>query len=447
MEIASNQQAGEPTALKAAEEELRLKNDQLKVVNESLSIFIEKNDFRSASAHLLGAAIRQTGSEYGFVGVVVDVEPYGQVLRVFADQGFYWDREQNRDLYDKVRRDYEEHGFIDFPNLKNLFGRVILDRHALIANEPAADPRRSGNRPTGHPPLDSFLGVPIMQGDTVVGMFGVANKIGGYTGVDQERIEALCQAAAVLYDSYRRRSREVILERERGEAREQLEETIADLQNLAYVVSHELQDPIGRIKSYMNLLRVRYADRLGPDAGEFIEICSKSADRINRMVDDLWTYARVYRNDANVPDVDTSSIISSVVEGLGGVLKATEGSVTFGSLPQVTMAEKQISYVFCALIENALLYRSAAPPRVHVSAEQQGDRWVFCVEDNGIGIDSIFFKDIFRLFFRLKPEMAPEGTGMGLAITRKIIEQNGGAIWVVSEVGRGSKFFFSLPIR
>jgi light-regulated signal transduction histidine kinase (bacteriophytochrome) len=165
------------------------------------------------------------------------------------------------------------------------------------------------------------------------------------------------------------------------------------------------------------------------------------------MVDDLWTYARVYRNDANVPDVDASSVISSVVEGLGGVMEATEGSVTFGSLPQVTMAEKQISYVFCALIENALLYRSPAPPRVHVSAERQGDRWVFCVEDNGIGIDSIFFKDIFRLFFRLKPEMAPDGTGMGLAITRKIIEQNGGAIWVVSEVGRGSKFFFSLPIR
>jgi signal transduction histidine kinase len=433
--------------LRGAQEQVRFKNEQLKVVNESLSIFIEKNDFRSASAHLLGAALRQTESEYGFIGVVVDVEPYGQVLRVFADEGFYWDPKQNRELYEKIRRDYDEHGYIDFPNLKNLFGWVILEKEAIIVNDPDADPRRSGNRPTGHPPLKSFLGVPIMLGDNVVGMFGVANKKGGYTGVDQERIETLCQAAALLYDSYRRRSREVVLEKERGEAKEQLEQTIADLQNLAYVVSHELQDPIGRIKSYMNLLRVRYADKLGPDAGEFMQICSRSADRINRMVDDLWTYARVYRNDDNPSEVDTSPVVASAVEGLRGVMEESGGSVTVGPLPRVRISEKQISYVLCALIENALRYRSTAPPSVRVSAEREGERWVFCVEDNGIGIDSIFFKDIFRLFFRLKPEMAPEGTGMGLAIAKKIIEQNGGDMWVVSEVSRGSKFFFSLPIR
>jgi signal transduction histidine kinase len=431
--------------LRGVQEQVRLKNEQLKVVNESLSIFIEKNDFRTASANLLAGAIRQTESEYGFVGVVVDVPPYGQVLRVFADAGFYWDPEENRELYDKIRRDYDEHGYIDFPNLKNLFGRVITDKQALIANDPGGDPRRSGNRPKGHPPLKSFLGVPIVQGDNIVGMFGVANKKGGYTGVDQERIEALCQATALLYDSYRRRLREVVLEKERGEAREQLEETIADLQNLAYVVSHELQDPIGRIKSYMNLLRVRYADKLGPDAGEFMQICSKSADRINRMVDDLWTYARVYRIDASLPEVDCSSVVTSVVDGLHSVMEEVGGSVTYGPLPRVRIGEKQISYVFCALLENALRYRSAAPPHIHVSSEREGTRWVFCVADNGIGIDSIFFKDIFRLFFRLKPEMAPEGTGMGLSISKKIIEQNGGDMWVVSEVGRGSKFLFSLP--
>lgn len=447
MEGASNAPAGGLSELESAQEQVRFTNEQLKVVNESLSIFIEKNDFGSASAHLLGAALRQTGSEYGFVGVVVDVEPYGQVLRVFADLGFYWDPEENRALYDKIRRDYAQHGYIDFPNLKNLFGWVILEKEAIIVNDPGADPRRSGNRPMGHPPLKSFLGVPIMQGDNVVGMFGVANRKDGYTGVDQERIETLCQAAALLYDSYRRRSREVVLEKERGEAREQLEETIADLQNLAYVVSHELQDPIGRIKSYMNLLRVRYADKLGPDAGEFMQICSKSADRINRMVDDLWTYARVYRVDAGLPEVDCSSVVGPVVEGLHSVMEEVGGSVTYGPLPRVRIGEKQISYVLCALLENALRYRSEAPPRVHVSAEREGKRWVFCVADNGIGIDSIFFKDIFRLFFRLKPEMAPDGTGMGLSISKKIIEQNRGDMWVVSEVGRGSKFFFSLPVR
>jgi signal transduction histidine kinase len=433
--------------LRGVQEQVRFKNEQLKVVNESLSIFIEKNDFGRASAHLLGAALRQTESEYGFVGVVVDIEPYGQVLRVFADEGFYWDPKDNRALYDKIRRDYAEQGYIDFPNLNNLFGRVILDKQALIANDPAGDPRRSGNRPKGHPPLESFLGVPILQGDSVVGMFGVANKKGGYTGVDLERIETLCQAAALLYDSYRRRTREVVLEKERGEAREQLEHTIADLQNLAYVVSHELQDPIVRIKSYLNLLRVRYADKLGPDAGEFMQICSKSADRINRMVDDLWTYARVYRSEAILLEVDTSSVVVSVIQGLHDLVKEVGGSVTHGALPRVRMSEKQVSYVLGALLENALRYRSTAPPRVHVSAEREGERWVFCVEDNGVGIDSIFFKDIFRLFFRLRPEMSPEGTGMGLSISKKIIEQNGGDMWVVSEVGRGSKFFFSLPVR
>jgi light-regulated signal transduction histidine kinase (bacteriophytochrome) len=163
------------------------------------------------------------------------------------------------------------------------------------------------------------------------------------------------------------------------------------------------------------------------------------------MVDDLWTYARVYRIDASLPEVDCSSVVTSVVDGLHSVMEEVGGSVTYGPLPRVRVGEKQISYVFCALLENALRYRSAAPPHIHVSSEREGTRWVFCVADNGIGIDSIFFKDIFRLFFRLKPEMAPEGTGMGLSISKKIIEQNGGDMWVVSEVGRGSKFLFSLP--
>jgi GAF domain-containing protein len=191
--------------------------------------------------------------------------------------------------------DYKTKGSIDFPLLDNIFGWPILHGRPIISNDPSHDDRRSGRQPPGHPPLDSFLGVPIHKGDTVVGLFGVANRTGGYTDEQAKSLETLARTASVIYESYKRLQHEQSLLQDRSHTEEQLKQSNQQLLDLAYVVSHELQEPLRTIRSELSLLSVRYSDRLGEDADNFISNSVRAAGIVERMVDDLWEYARIDR--------------------------------------------------------------------------------------------------------------------------------------------------------
>lgn len=444
--LAAGVQSKQREHLQRLQAELQLKADQLAIVTEAMTVFVQTGDFRQVSARLLSGALRQTNSQYGFAGVSVEGGPHGKFLRVFADEGFDWDRVHNRELYDKVMSGYAKHGYIDFPSLDNLFGRPITEQKALISNDPLNDPRASGRRPKGHPPLHCFLGVPVFMGNEVVGTFGVANRPGGYTGEEQKRIELISQAASVIYASYRGRGRERHLEQRRSEAEEQLRKSMEELQHLAYVVSHELQEPVGKIKSYLNLLAVRYTGRLGPDADEFIHTCVSSADAVSRMGDDLWTYARAFRPEPGNTATGADRVLATALDGLRQLIQETEAEVTSDALPAISMREDALAYLFQALIRNALQYcRVEERPRVHVSATRGDGTWTFSVRDNGRGFEKLFSRDIFRLFSRLGERPGTGGTGMGLAICKRIVEQHGGSIWADSQPGVGSTFYFLIP--
>ncbi len=205
------------TDRKQAEAALRTKTDQLTAVTEAMAAYLKSGDWREASARLLRSALAQTKSEYGFIGVMVE----GPALRILAHEGIVWDPVANRDFYENALRTYDHVGYLEFTNLNNLFGYVVTSGKPLLANRPSADPR-SGGLPPGHPPLRHFLGVPIFLETEVVGIIGVANRPGGYTGNEQAEIEILSQAAGVLYDSYRRKNREAALENQRKLAVEAL---------------------------------------------------------------------------------------------------------------------------------------------------------------------------------------------------------------------------------
>ncbi|MBI4660953.1 MAG: PAS domain S-box protein [Verrucomicrobia bacterium] len=231
------------TDLKRAEELLRSKTEQLSAVAEAMTNFLSSGDWRAASARLLRSALRQTGSEYGFVGVLVE----GPVLRILAHEGIVWHSTINRPFYEQALRTYRESGYLEFKNFKNLFGTVITSAEAVIANEPASDPR-AGGLPPGHPQMRSFLGVPILRSSEVVGMIGVANRPGGYLGAEQTQLEVLSQATGVLYDSYRRHQREEALEAERNRMVEELQKARAELEKRVQDRTAELSQTNARLE-------------------------------------------------------------------------------------------------------------------------------------------------------------------------------------------------------
>ncbi len=207
-------------------EALRIKTDQLTAVTHAMTAFLETGNWREASAGLLRSALAQTDSEYGFIGVLVE----GPSLRVLAHQGIKWNAYLGRELYEEALQMYQERGYLEFTSLENLFGKVLTGRRPIIANAPASD-RRSGGLPPGHPPLNHFLGVPIFKGGDVVGMIGIANRPGGYSGSEQDKIEILCGATSVLYNSYRQQQRESELVQQRQEAEGALRQSEVRLQH------------------------------------------------------------------------------------------------------------------------------------------------------------------------------------------------------------------------
>jgi len=219
-----------------------------------------------------------------------------------------------------------------------------------------------------------------------------------------------------------------------------------ELQRLAYVVSHELQAPISTILRYSNLLTVRYQDRLGEDANDFMAKISSSTKLIARMVDDLWTYARITKPNQELEQeqVYMTNVLRDAIAELKDKLDDQE--VTRGELPSIPGNRQQFVFLFKELISNAIKYRSSAPPHLWIEARpDHNNGWVFSVKDNGIGIDKVYTGEIFKLYHRLKGGPEASATGMGLAICKKIVQRHRGHIWFESAPGQGSTFYFWLP--
>lgn len=221
----------------------------------------------------------------------------------------------------------------------------------------------------------------------------------------------------------------------------------ADLQQFAYVASHDLQEPLRMIASFMQLLEKKYKGQLDEQADRWIDHAVGGATRMQMLINDLLTYARVgtLGNDFRVCKID--EVLSIALKNLQLVVSESHADVTFDALPVLLGDQVQLVSLFQNLIGNAVKYRGEQPPRIHVSARREGQDWLFSVRDNGIGIAPQFSERIFIIFQRLHNRKTYPGTGIGLALCKRIVERHGGRIWVESEPGDGATFLFVLPAK
>ncbi|HEX4450140.1 MAG TPA: ATP-binding protein [Kofleriaceae bacterium] len=216
-----------------------------------------------------------------------------------------------------------------------------------------------------------------------------------------------------------------------------------DLQRFAYVASHDLQTPLRGIASFVDLLRSTYGDGLDTQANDWLARIGRSVDHLQTLIRDLLEYSRV---DAE-PRAFEPIAMREVLDRATSLLELADATITAGELPEVTGDRSQLVQLLLNLLGNAIKYRSDAAPQVHVTAEDRGDDWLFAVRDNGIGIAPNHHQQIFEIFKRLHDQKAYPGTGIGLAICRRVVDRHGGMIWVESKPGDGSAFFFTLAKR
>lgn len=228
------------------------------------------------------------------------------------------------------------------------------------------------------------------------------------------------------------------------QAEEALARSNAQLRQFAYVVSHELQEPLRMVKSYSQMLASRYSGKLDPDADEFISYTVQGVSRMEWFIRDMLSYSQAAEGKLELKANSCQMVLDWSLLELEAAMKESGATITYDKLPVVLCDPMRLSTVFKNLIANAIKYRSERPPAIHVSAIEQGGMWRVSVSDNGMGIDPKYAESIFGLFKRLHGRER-SGSGVGLAICKEIVEHHGGEIWVESSVGEGSTFHFTVP--
>ena len=229
------------------------------------------------------------------------------------------------------------------------------------------------------------------------------------------------------------------------ETLEELERSNQELEHFAYVVSHDLQEPLRMVTSYVQLLQKRYEGKLDSDADDFIDFAVDGTRRMQQMINDLLQYSRVGTRGKPFRPTDCNEVIDKVLQNLEVAVDEAGAEISCGRLPTVEADESQLLQLFQNLVSNAIKFRSGAPPRVRIEAEKRENDWLFSVSDNGIGMEPGQADRIFKVFQRLHEREEYPGTGIGLAICKRIVERHGGQIWVESEPGEGSTFYFTIP--
>ncbi len=288
----------------------------------------------------------------------------------------------------------------------------------------------------------SLAAVPIYSEENIIGSFNLTSKNRHpFTDKEKNLINSIGREIGNTISK-------LITEEKMKKLIAELKRSNDELQQFAYITSHDLQEPLRTIASFTQLLERRYKNRLDSDADEFIEYIVEASIRMKQMILDLLEYSRVARIEKKCKPLKIENLLINVLNSLNLLIKENKAEITYESLPTVVADESQLFRVFQNLIENAIKFRKEDEnPKIHISVRKdpQKDEYIFSVSDNGIGIEKQYFDRIFTLFQRLHTKEEYRGTGIGLSISKRIIENHAGRIWVESEVGNGSVFYFTLP--
>jgi PAS domain S-box-containing protein len=318
----------------------------------------------------------------------------------------------------------------------------------LRAQQPVAFEQASASPWRTHPcyerfRLESYLAAPVRVGEVVYGTLNfssLAPRSEPFSPAEKEMLQLMATWIGSEIERLHTHERLTRLTTE-------LRHSNAELEQFAYVASHDLQEPLRTIAGFTSLLQRRYAKRLDDDADEFIGYVVDGVKRMQRLIDDLLTYSRIGARRPDPGPVDTGVLVDEIVKDFAATITDNGATVTVGALPVVVADRSRLRQVFQNLIGNALKFCDAAAPDVHIHSETSDACWTFSVRDNGIGIAPEHGQRIFQIFSRLHTRDEYPGTGIGLAICKKVVEQHGGEIWVESTPGEGSTFSFTLPTQ
>lgn len=279
----------------------------------------------------------------------------------------------------------------------------------------------------------------------------VSDALGELKAVDCIKVGAadyvLKDHLARLPELVRRAMTEKKLRDEHRRTLEELARSNRDLEQFAYLASHDLQEPLRMVATYTQLLAERYQGKLDENADKYIHYALDGTLRMQSLVNDLLAFSRVGREQTQFQALDCNAVVAAAVLNLQTAIRESKAQVLYDHLPTVVAARSELLQLFQNLIGNAVKFRSSAPPVIRIDAKNTGSQWLFSVADNGIGIAREYAEDVFVIFKRLHTHAEYPGSGIGLAICKKILEQNGGRIWVESQPGQGSTFKFTLPVK
>jgi len=305
--------------------------------------------------------------------------------------------------------------------------------------------------PQGHLPVRSYLAAPVLSrsGEILGGLFFGHSAPGKFTDRHEAILTGVAAQAAIAMDNARLFEQAQWTQDELKRSNEELRRANQDLETFAYSASHDLQEPLRSIAIPAQLLERRYGQLLQGDARQFLTTIVEGAQRMECLIRDVLAYATATKYaEEPLASVDSEKVLAAVLANLNGHIEQDGATITSGPLPVISVHESRLVQLFQNLIGNALKYRTKEAPRIHISAVERDGWSVFSVDDNGIGVDRKFAHQIFELFKRLHSRQEYPGSGMGLAICQRIVEQYGGRIWLEnSALGGGSTFCFAIPSR
>jgi PAS domain S-box-containing protein len=439
---------------KRIERELQEKSATLAAVTGSLNTFLESGDWGAASQQLLSFALRQTQSEYGFLGVVMD----GPVLRVLAHQGVHWDKEDSRELYENKMTDYVNCGYFEIAHEQNLLGEVIRKGRTIVCNEPSSEPGSKGV-PAGHPPLHALLGVPIYKGGEIVGLIAVANRRGGYSGDELRSLETMSQATGVLYDNYRQSLQKAKLEQEHANLETEFRQAqkMEVLGQLAGGIAHDFNNMLMVLTVSSELLESNLPAH--SPGKRYLDQIQRTTERAAAITKQLLAFSRkqilaVRPTDLHEALTDSEFMLPRLL-GSDVELTFKHEAARSWLRADATQLEQVIAnlainardampgggkltistYNSNSVPPDASLARGGAPP---------GGWLILEVKDTGHGMDEQTRSRIFEPFFTTKP--VGRGSGLGLSTVYGIVHQFYGHIHVESQRGVGTSFQLYFPV-
>ena len=326
------------------------------------------------------------------------------------------------------------HNLVPFESVS---GKAFLDGQPVVVDDYTIHPDSVASGISQG--VRSAVVLPVKGSEGIVGVLDVVSREIGYFTPERVRfLTAVGSGLGLLLENAR-------LYETLEQHAEELARSNTELEQFAYVASHDLQEPLRMVTSYVEILADEYQDKLDENADRYIGYAVDGAKRMKALIDDLLAYSRLSSGGTKFDDADCNYVVDRVVEALKAAITETGAAVNCGSLPSVKGDGIQLHQLFQNLISNGIKFRSSEAPRIDISAAREGEHWLFAVKDNGIGIAPRHHEQIFQMFQRLHHRGQYPGTGVGLAVSAKIVQRHGGAIWVDSDEGKGTTVYFTIP--